>query len=190
MENSRVGKFENQTRISELNPKGTLVRVGFEQKMILCDIGAGSGIFSFPATEISSNEIFALEISDQMIDLLNNRMTERNTKNLVVKKVESEVLPLDNDSCDMALMVTVFHEIENKEVMINEIKRVLKDKGKLVIIEFHKRKTLMGPPMDHRISEEYVESICNTSRFKTVDQFSLGDNFYCNVFQSIITNEE
>ena len=184
MENSKVGKFENQTRVLELNPIVTLQRVGFKDEMSLCDIGAGSGIFSFAAAEISSSELFALEISDSMIDLLKSRIAERNIKNLIIKKVESAVLPIDNNSCDMALMVTVLHELENKEFMINEIKRVLIEKGKLVIIEFHKRKTTMGPSIDHRISEEYVERLCNANGFNSVDQFSLGDNFYCSIFQS------
>ncbi|WZL71973.1 methyltransferase domain-containing protein [Clostridiaceae bacterium 35-E11] len=183
MNDNKINKFESETRISELNPMSTLIKAGFKENMTLCDIGAGTGIFSFPAAEISSNNIYALEISDSMIELLKNRIIERNTNNLQVKKVESDILPLDNKSCDMAIMVTVLHEIENKELMINEIKRVLKKKGKLMIIEFHKRKTPMGPPINHRISQEDVKEICNGKGFKKVDKFVLGDNFYSVVFE-------
>lgn len=184
MNESRIDKFENPIRVAELNPKSTLIKTGFKEKMTLCDIGAGTGLFSFPATKISSYDIFALEISDSMIELLKNRMVEQNTKNLIVKKVDSTILPLENSSCDMAIMVTVLHEIEDKEHMLNEIKRVLIEKGRLIIIEFHKRKTPMGPSMEHRLSEEYVEEICNGKQLKTIDKFSLGDNFYCAVFES------
>lgn len=184
MNDSRIHKFENPVRIAELSPKSTLMKAGFKENMILCDIGAGTGIFSFPATKISSNNIYALEISDSMIELLKKRITEQNTKNLIIKKVDCNVLPLGNNSCDMAIMVTVLHEIEDKECMLNEIKRVLKEKGKLMIIEFHKRKTPMGPPIDHRLSEECVEKICNDNQLKTIEKFSLGDNFYCAIFES------
>lgn len=178
MKDNKISKFENEIRLAELNPTSTLIKAGFKEDMILCDIGAGTGIFSFPATKISSNDIYALEISESMIELLKNRIVERNINNLKVKKVESDLLPLDNNSCDMVIMVTVLHEIENKEFMINEIKRVLKEKGKLMIIEFHKRKTPMGPPVNHRISEEDLEVICNSNGLKAIDKFSLGDNFY------------
>ncbi|WP_291300437.1 class I SAM-dependent methyltransferase [Desulfosporosinus sp. BICA1-9] len=80
-------------------------------------------------------------------------------------------------------MITVLHEIENKELMLDEIKRILKPKGKLMIIEFHKRKTPMGPPVDHRISEEYVEEIGNSKGLITFDKFSLGENYYSVVFE-------
>jgi ubiquinone/menaquinone biosynthesis C-methylase UbiE len=184
MNDNRVSKFENPIRVAELNSRNTLIKAGFKDGMTLCDIGAGTGIFSFAAAEISSNDIYALEISDNMIELLKKRMVEGHTKNLNIKKVNSDILPLDNNSCDMAIMVTVLHEIEKKELMLNEIKRILKDKGKLVIIEFHKRKTPMGPPVDHRISDRYVEEICNSIGLKIIDEFSLGDNLYSIIFES------
>lgn len=185
MNDNKIIKFENQIRVAELNPKNSLIKAGFKENMVLCDIGAGTGIFTFPATEISSNDIYALEVSDSMLELLTHRMVKRNTKNLKIKKVDSTILPLDDNSCDMAIMVTVLHEVENKELMLDEIKRILKQGGKLMVIEFHKRETPMGPPFDHRISEEYVEKISNSHGLKTIDKFSLGDNFYSLIFEFI-----
>jgi len=182
MNYNKISKFENPIRIKELNPADTLIKAGFKDNMILCDIGAGTGIFSFPAAKISNNINYALEISDNMIEILSDRIVKNDIKNVIVKKVDSDILPLDNNCCDMVILVTVLHELENKEFMLSEIKRILKENGKLVVIEFHKYKTPMGPPIDHRISEEYVEEICNKSGFKIKEKFLLGDNFYCNIF--------
>jgi len=183
LNDNKVKKYENQMRVAELNPKNSLIKAGFKENMVLCDIGAGTGIFTFPATEISSKDIYALEVSDDMLELLASRMVERNTKNLKLKKVDSTILPLEDNRCDMAIMVTVLHEVENKESMLDDLKRILKQGGKLMIIEFHKRETPMGPPVDHRISEEYVEKICNSHGLKTINQFSLGDNYYSVIFE-------
>lgn len=185
MDNDKSIKFENPIRLAELDPKNSLRKAGFTENMVLCDIGAGTGVFTFPATEISNKDIYALDISDSMLELLTNRMAERNIKNLKIKKVDSAILPVNDKSCDMAIMVTVFHEIDNKEVMIDEIKRILKPKGKLMIIEFHRRKTPMGPPAEHRIAEEYVEELAESKGLKTISKFSLGDNFYCIVFEVV-----
>lgn len=183
MNEGRINKLESSIRIEELNPKDTLIRAGFRDEMRLCDIGAGTGIFTFPAAEISSDVIYALEVSDSMLEILKSRMVEYNSNNVKIMKVNSDILPLDNDSCDMAVLVTVLHELNNKEAMLHEVKRILKGKGKLMIIEFYKRETPIGPPIDHRISEGYVEEVCNLNGFKKVDKFSLGDNFYCAVFE-------
>lgn len=101
----------------------------------------------------------------------------------------SYTLPLNNSSCDMVIMVTVLHELKDKEVMISEIKRILKEKGRLVIIEFHKRRTPMGPPIDHRQSEEFVNELCISNHMKAIGKFSLGENFYCIIFESYMILE-
>jgi len=186
MSDSQISKLENPIRIAELDPKNTLIKSGLKENMILCDIGAGTGIFSFPATQISSNDIYALEINDSMIELLKSRTNMQKIPNLKILKINSSTFPLENGICDMVIMVTVLHEIENKELMLYEIKRVLKEKGKLLIIEFNKRETPMGPPIDNRISEEYVKEICINNGFKTIDKIILGDNFYSLVFESVI----
>jgi ubiquinone/menaquinone biosynthesis C-methylase UbiE len=183
--NNKAHKFENPARVAELNPRETLIRVGFKDGMILCDIGAGPGIFSFQAAKISSNSIYALEKSDSMIDLLNARKDEFKVENLIIKSVESERLPIEDNTCDMVIMVTVLHEIEEKEAMLNEIKRILKEKGRFTVIEFHKKETPSGPPSEHRISENAVSKICNDNGFSAVDKFSLGENYYVLVFEKL-----
>ena len=47
MNDNRIKKFENPERIAELNPRQTLQAVGFKRGMTLCDIGAGTGLFTF-----------------------------------------------------------------------------------------------------------------------------------------------
>ncbi len=184
MSRNKIDKFENETRLAELNPAITLIRVGLKENMVLCDIGAGTGVFAFPAVDITHNTVHALEISDDMIDLLESRKMERGIENLIIKKVVSEVLPLDQAICDMVLMVTVLHEIIDPGLLLAEIKRVLKKTGKLVIIEFHKKETPMGPPISHRMSIEYTEELCNSFGLKATEKFELGENFYCVILES------
>lgn len=184
MEFDKINRLENDARVKELNPTHTLIRAGFRAGMTLCDIGAGTGLFSFVAAEISKNDIYALEISEQMIELLAQRMLERNVKNLIIKKVDSDILPLDDNCCDMAIMVTVLHEVDNKESMLREVKRILKQLGKLMIIEFHNRKTPMGPPVEQRLAQKHVEELCNRIGLHTLCQNSLGDNLYIEVFEN------
>lgn len=183
MSKNRILKFENVNRVAELNPIETLKRAGLNENMVVCDIGAGTGVFTFPATELTNNQVHALEISDEMIELLEIRKIERGIENLQINKVISERLPLNDAICDMTLMVTVLHEIGKPELLLNEIKRIQKPTGKLVIIEFHKKTTPMGPPEEHRMAAESIIELCDSNGFMVVDQFNLGDNLYCIVFE-------
>jgi ubiquinone/menaquinone biosynthesis C-methylase UbiE len=181
--NKRVAKFESHARLAELDPKHTLTKIGFEDGMTLCDIGAGTGVFTFAAADISRNNIYALDISDDMINLLTSRIEERAIDNIHVAKVTSDELPVENNACNIAIMVTVLHEIDNKKQMLSEIKRILKPAGKLMIIEFHKIETPIGPPVDRRLSEQEVEEICSGEAFRLINSFSLGNNLYAKVFE-------
>ena len=178
MNDEKIEKYESKARLEELSPVDTLRRVGFKEDMVLCDIGAGTGIFSIPASEISSKDIYALEKSDSMIEILKNRKADKGIKNLKIKKVKSDILPMEDNICDIVILITVLHHIENKEFMASEIKRILKKKGKLLIIEFHKRETTMGPPVEIRISQEELERFSNENEFKINSKLVLGDNFY------------
>jgi len=182
MNTRKIEKFESAARLSELNPAETLKRAGLTSDMTICDIGAGTGVFAFPAAEITCDMVYALDISDDMLEILETRKKERGADNLVVQKVQGAKLPLEDHLCDMAIMVTVLHELEEPEVLLNEIRRILRPNGKLIIVEFYKRETPMGPPPNHRISQEQTEELCHRVGYLTADQFSLGENFYSIIF--------
>jgi len=179
---NKISKLENPIRLLELNPEETLKSVGFEEGMVLCDIGAGTGIFSVPAARISKNIIYALELSEEMIEIIENKKEKFVLSNLETKKVDSDILPLNDETCDFALLVTVFHEINQKEKMLKEIHRILKYNGKFIMIEFHKKETSMGPPMEYRISSEFVKEICESNGFKELETKSMGENLYLGRF--------
>ena len=180
----KIEKLENPARLEELAPENTLKRIGLEPGMTFADIGAGTGIFAIPAAKMTREKVFALEISDELIQLLNQRKEDAGLDNLDIRKVE-EGLPLDDDSCDLILMVTVFHELEDKEEMLQEIRRDLKKNGLLAIIEFHGYETPMGPPVPHRIAKEAVQDHAEANGLHLVESFDLGDNFYCQLYKQV-----
>lgn len=183
MSNHKISRFEDPVRLAELDPQNTLLKAGFKDHMTLCDIGAGSGIFSFPASQISRKNVYALEIDDVMIEWIKNKRQEQNIPNLKILIVESAVLPLEDNTCDMAIMVTVFHELEDKGSMLKEIRRVLNKTGRLLVIEFHGFQTPMGPPAEYRISAEHMKEMGTDNGYTVLDEFVCGDNLYGIVFE-------
>lgn len=180
---SKQTKLENPLRLSELNPSKTLKRIGLLANHTICDIGAGSGIFTLPAARITKNKVYALEISDEMLSVIGDKAKAEGYTNIELVKVKGESFGLADHSIDIALMVTVLHEIRDKAVMLAEIKRILNDNGRLAVIEFHKKETSLGPPPSHRIGLDEMINIVKCAGFMESDSFDLGDNFYCLVFK-------
>jgi len=168
-------KLERADRLEELAAATTLQRFGFNEGAVLCDIGAGSGIFTFVAAGITNKTVYAVEISQNMLELLRSRTKEYASSNVIV---EENIAGVPTDSCDMALLSCVLHEVADVPAMLFEINRILKTGGSLVIIEFHKRKTPAGPPVDERLSEEDTAALLEAYPFSLKDRFVMGENYY------------
>lgn len=179
----KQNKLENPARLSELDPPRTLARTGLEKSHVLADIGAGSGIFTIPAAAACS-KVYALEINEDMLTIIGDKAKANKFENIELVKVSDNRFGMDDGCADMALMVTVLHEISDSSEFLCEVKRILKEYGKLVVIEFFKEQTPMGPPIDHRISKEEVKSELAPWGFSLRQDFDLGPNFYCLVFSA------
>lgn len=180
---SNIEKFENKKRLIELNPYETLIKLGLKDDCVFCDIGAGTGIFTFAASGITQKKIYATEISNEMIELLYKRKKEGKVHQLEIIQMKDAIIPIQYSSVDLILLSTVFHELEETEIMLKEIKRIKKENGKLAIIEFYKEETPMGPPINHRISKDRLREICINNGFTEIECFDLGENLYTIVFK-------
>ena len=177
-----VHKFEKPERLAELTTKTTLRRFGLSSDSIFCDVGAGTGIFSFAAAGITSNTIYSVEISSEMLEILQSKKKEGDFRNIVIEGGIERIPP---HSCDLVLLSTVLHEVEDPISMISEIERIMKPDGALGIIEFHKRVTSMGPPVEERLSKEDIITMMAGSSLLLNDEFILGENYYCLRFEKM-----
>lgn len=172
-------KLENPQRIKELNPLETLKILNLKDGNSFCDIGAGTGIFTFSASKLTTSNIYAVDISTAMLEILNMKKGEQNADNVIIK---NHVQDVPSSSCDIALVSTVFHELKDMDGMADEIKRILNINGILGIIEFHKRQTPIGPPVQSRLSPEQIDDLLQKHDFNKINYFELGQNFYISIF--------
>lgn len=182
MQNAKQMKMETPVRIAELDPMGTLRRIGLGENDAICDIGAGSGIFTVAAAQITREKVYALEIDDKMLDIIAAKADSIAASNIEPVRVEGDRLELTDQSVDLVIMVTVLHEILNTDALLKEVKRMLKKGGRIMVIEFHKSETPMGPPESHRIDRKETVKIIEDFGFSITEDFDLGENFYCVIF--------
>jgi len=102
-----------------------------DEDEVVVDIGGGTG---FLANHIcnSCNTVYVLDESEKML----SRVEERG--NVKVIKGNALSTPFHSGSIDTVIISDVFHHIKEQEELIAEISRILKDSGKIVIMDFHK----------------------------------------------------
>lgn len=173
-------KLENPARIKELDPMGTLKKIGFQAGETLCDIGAGSGLFSLAAASMSARYVWALDTDEDILADLQQRSA--GMTNLQTITVNGFHYPLLDHSADWVLLVTVLHEIAEKKELFAEIRRIIAADGNICLIEFRGERTPMGPSPEYRIGAETAEKIFNDEGFVKTAEFLLGDNLYAQTY--------
>lgn len=182
---NKINKFESVKRLKELDISRNLEKLGLSKKMTLADIGSGTGALVFEAVKHTDEKIYSVEMSDVMIEIQKDKIKDKNIENIEIVRqdVDKNEILISDQECDVVTMITVFHEIDDKDKVIKEIKRILKTKGKLFIIEFHKKKTGFGPSLEERLSSEDIEVICSKNGLSKISEEVLGDNFYSVIFE-------
>lgn len=107
------------------------------------DIGCGGGRHALRLARFAE-EVVGVDISKKSIDLANQTAQKLGVKNFrgVVGDYHS---PVENAAFDVAIMVNVFHHIDDIETVLESIARSLKDDGKLIIFEFNPLNILFVP---------------------------------------------
>jgi len=104
---------------------------------VVADIGAGSGYYTFKiAPKVPGGKVYAVEIQDAMISMLNERRQQAKAANVIVVKGSTTTTNLPANSLDLAIMVDVYHELEYPHEILQSLRQSLKDSGKLLLIEY------------------------------------------------------
>ena len=98
--------------------------------------------------------MIAIDVQREMLDALVRRASEGDIERICPLVADIPPLPLTDGSMDGALLVNVLHEVGDRELMAREMQRVLRPGGTLLLIDFRKRESPHGPPVDERVAEE------------------------------------
>lgn len=147
------------------------------------DIGCGTGDYSLHAAKIigNSGQVYALDVQDELITNLKEKTSREGLKN--IRALISDIahpLPVEDKSVDICFISTVLHSVDlsrHGEQLFNEIRRVLKPDGRLVIIECKKKDLSRGPPLEMRISSDELENLVERYGFLKINLFDLGFNY-------------
>ena len=104
---------------------------------MVADIGAGTGYYTFKIyNRITKGKIYAEEIQDDAVNYLKNKAGQLAAMNVIVVKGNEKSPELPENSIDLALMVDVYHELNYPHEMLQSIRKSLKPKGKLLLLEY------------------------------------------------------
>jgi ubiquinone/menaquinone biosynthesis C-methylase UbiE len=159
-------------------PHEVIVALNLRKDESIADIGAGTGYFSKRFAR-HAGTVFAVDVDAKLLRLASQGAPE-NLKTVLAGPDDPRLAP---QSVDTIFFCDVLHHIEKREAYYPKLAKALKPGGRIVVIDFHKKESPVGPPLSMRMSKEEVEGEFSRAGFTKAGDFDLLPYQYFVVFE-------
>jgi SAM-dependent methyltransferase len=138
--------WHDEKERDDADEPGQLVRLlGIKSGMTVADIGAGSGYYVVRLSSIvgSNGRIIAEDIVPKYLRSLRKRVRDLGLRNVVIGLGEPHDPKLPADSVDVAILVHMYHEIEQPYALLYNLVPALKPEARVGIVD------AFGPTSKH-----------------------------------------
>lgn len=182
--------MEEQKNIKDLsfglkfiNPREVIDALEITAGMLVGDFGSGTGYFTFPLADKveQSGCVYALDILKEKLEAIESEAKVLRVSNIVTKRANLELSggsKLEDDSLDWVFLVTMLFQNKNKKMVMDEAVRVLKKKGKILVVEWNTMDSSFGPNKELRVSKEEVCMIAQDSGLSILNDLPISDFHY------------
>ena len=138
----------------------SLIELNLKKKNIILDLGCGTGdIFNEIIKKPSFNNNYLGCLVDPNIEMMNYGIKKLKSKNLVWLASYGEKLPFKNNKFDLVTMSFSLRNVQNIDITLNEINRVLKKNGQFLCLEFGKVNNLVINTIYKIYSDNFIPMI-------------------------------
>jgi len=122
-----------------IRPRMDIVKeIGLKPGFKVLDFGCGPGSYVLPVSELigENGKLYALDVMPVAIEMVKKLVAKRKLTN--VETILSDCKTgLPDSSLDVVLLYDVFHDLENQNLVLKELHRVLRSEGTLSFNDHH-----------------------------------------------------
>lgn len=168
--------WENPERDAWQRPAELIAALGVRPGMNVADIGTGTG-YLLPHLSRAAGpggKVFAVDISPAMLKWVRDRAAADGLDNVTAVQANSGATTLPAQSIDRAIMINVWHHIENQDAYARDLRNAMRDGGVLFIVETRPDAGEDGPPKHFRLPpEKVIERLAQAGFRATLDPFKI-----------------
>jgi ubiquinone/menaquinone biosynthesis C-methylase UbiE len=169
---AEIDKLRDPRRLEVENPSVIWDHLGLTDPACVVDVGCGAGFCAIPfAGKTPAGKIYACDISQEMLDAMTKESQTAGVKNIFPVLVEEDKIPLDPGIADALLMQNIHHELHSAVDSLRECRRVLRDGGRIAVIDWKKEAMDFGPPLVIRVSSKKIGSDLREAGFVQIEAF-------------------
>jgi len=169
-----LGLLEAPDRELWQRPDQIMDAMGIADASVVADVGAGSGWFTIRlARRVGPRGlVYAQDVQPEMINAISRRVQREGITNVrpVLGRGSDPRLP--NTALDAVLIVDVYHEIDGRVTMLQNLARSLRPQGRIGVVDFRLDGTGPGPDADERVSPDQVAKDAERAGLRLIGQES------------------
>lgn len=163
--------YENTNRVIWQKPELVIDLFGNLSDKVIADVGTGSGYFALRLAK-KSKRVIAIDIDKKYlnyIDSVKNKELPESVGTRVETRLGTEDDPnLSDGELDAAVISNTYMYISNRVDYLKKLKAGLNQNGRVLIIDFKRKKTPIGPPPKFRIPLYQVELELEEAGFRNI----------------------
>lgn len=153
-------EYESADRVIWQKPDLVIQQLGDVDGKVVADLGAGTGYFS-RRIAYKGARVIAIDIDPRAIQWMEEqkaRFPVELQDRLIIRQADESDPKLKPAEVDIVLLVNTYSYIQNRVAYFNRLKDAIRPGGFILIIDFKKRDTPFGPPLEERIDVADVEA--------------------------------
>jgi SAM-dependent methyltransferase len=145
-------------RVDEEQPEAMLDALKIPRGATVADVGAGAGYHSIRlARRVGpAGTVLATDLQPEMLEMLKENARKEGVNNIRPIRATQTDTKLPDSKVDLILMVDVYHECSDPAATLQGMRRALKPKGRLVLVEFRGEDPTVPILPEHKMTVEQV----------------------------------
>ena len=180
-----LGRLEDPARARWQRPAQLVRALGVRPGQTVAEIGAGSGylVRRLARAVGPRGRVYAVDAEPRMLPILVERLRRAGIGSVtpVLGRDDDPLLP--EGSCDLVLVVNTYHHFPGGPRHLRRLARLLRAGGRLVNVDFHRRETPVGPPIERRIARETFLRDAGRAGLRLVRELTFLPYQYCLVLR-------
>lgn len=179
-----AGELTRPERHRVIDPVGLLRWAGLREGERVLDLGCGTGFFTRAALQVVGDAglVVGFDVNREMLRRF--RVIENDGRIPLVLNGERE-LPVRTNAVDFAILGFVLHEVDDPNRILREVRRMLRETGRLLVVEWVKQAEEHGPPQAHRLSEAETKRMLLDEGFVPARSKPIEKSFYAIVAERL-----
>jgi ubiquinone/menaquinone biosynthesis C-methylase UbiE len=170
------------------DPANNVAQFGLSSGMQVADFGSGSGFYTLAAGRAvaPNGQVFAVDIQKDLLQKIKKGAAEQEISNVNIVWADLEHLggtKLRENSLDAVIAANLLFQIDNKDALCLEIKRVLRPLARVLVIDWAGSFGNMGPIEKDVVEKEKMIEIFTSHGFELDREISAGTQHYGLIFR-------